>query len=593
MTRPLNLKERAARVPPSQGTDPAGKAADTAPLYHRLRRQLQGARAHSGRNAQGAAPALAAIAEMIDAEAAAVLVERDGSLAVRDLTLDARHRDSRTKLAAELRFAASEALRGPGSHQEMSTALPGAVVLASAFADGGGAVAALRRGGTPLPAARATLELAAAALQPTAREGGMGLATGLSALIDAFKGAAPADPVELAELMVSAFGASHAFIGGDDGAIRAVFPVGAVREDSPVESAARDLFTRAGSAAGPIVERKEQASTSLASALKADCVVALQVGGRRKAAPLTCLLADPAADFRQLDTKGWLVVQTLLDATLDAPQRKRARSRRRWTGRIGALVAAALALAVMFIPIPDRIRAEVELEPEGRRFVTATFNAVLLHSDAAPGDFVARGEPIAELEGEELILSHSAAAARAGEAFRRRDAAVRAKDVTEAELARLEGEAVAAERDLLAWQIAQLQLRAPVDGVVLESPFEHSDGAPLREGDVIAEIAPVDRLRVRIDVPVEDLQRLDEAVDGELHFDGVSGDPVPVTDLRRAARAETIDGQTVIPLRTTIDNPDLKLRPGQKGVALLPTGKAPIGEILFRGAWNAFRRWTL
>lgn len=594
MTRPLNLKGSAAKVSPLLDAGPATKSErDVPPLHSRLRKQLRDAHTHAAGKVQGAVPVLAALAEMIDAEAAVIAVERDGALAIRDLTLDARHRDDRTRLAAELRLAASEALRGTGSHEEMSTALPGAVVLASAFPDGGGAVAVLRKGGAPVQFARATLELAAAALQPATNEGSTGLTTGLCSLLDSFKDTAPGDPVELAGLMGSAFGASHVFVGSDDGSIRAVFPVGAVRDDSLVEAATRDLFIRAGSAASPIVEPRGAASGTLASALKADCVVAMQVGGRRSATPAICLLANPGPAFRQLDAQGWTVVQTLLDATLETPRRSKAKSEHSWKGRIGAMVATALAVAVMFIPIPDRIRAEVELEPEGRRFVTATFNAVLLNSDAAPGDTVARGQVIAELEGEELVLSHSGAVARADEAFRRSDAAVRAKEVTKAELARLEGEAAAAERDLFEWQIAQLQLRSPVDGIVLESPFEHSDGAPIREGDVIAEIAPVDRLRVRIDVPIEDLQRLDEADDGDLYIDGVPGEPMSVAVFTRAARAETINGQTVIPLRTTIDNPESRLRPGQKGIALLPTGRAPIGEILFRNAWNAFRRWTL
>ncbi len=594
MTRPLSFKGADSGIAPSQRpAQPGEEAGKRLPLHLRLRRHLLEGRHEDGPRGEGAAPALAAIAELLDADAAAIVVEREEALSVRDLTLDAKHRDNRTKLAAELRFAASEALRGAGTYEEMSTALPGGVIIASAFGQGGGAVAILLRNGAGLSLARSAIELAAAALQPAAANETAQFTAALLALLDRFDDAAPADPVHLAELMASAFGASHAFVGRGDGTIRAIFPSGAVRTDSAAGAAIRDLLTRSGSADGPILERNGNPRDGLASQMKANSAVALRVGARRKGDPFICLLVDPGPAFRRLDRQGWGVVQILLDSTLAAPLRGRAKPKRRWTSRLGALAATALALGVMFAPIPDRIRAEAELEPEGRRFVTATFNAVLLHSEIAPGDTVRRGQPIAELEGEELVLSHSAAVARAEEAFRRRDAAVRTKAVIEAELARLEGEAAAAERDLLSWQIAQLQLHAPVDGIVLESPFEHSDGAPIREGDVIAEIAPVDRLRVRVDVPIEDLHRLDDATEGALHVDGVPGDPIALRDFARPARAETIDGHTVIPLRTTIDNPGLALRPGQKGVVLLPTGRAPIGEILFRNAWNAFHRWTL
>lgn len=592
MNRPVDIKEPAARIISSSGPREGGKD-EALPLYDRLRSGLRRADRSRRDNKAGAAPVLATLAELIDADAAALVVERDGTLVVSDFTIDARHRDIRTKLAGELRMAASEALRGSGTRAEPSSTLPGLLVIASGFEDRKGAVAALKAGSkSEIAKARAMLELACRVLNPAAGSDEGGLSGALSALVLRLRGTSPADPVELAALFAAAFEARQVIVGASDGKVAAMAPAGPARRDSAGEQAVRDLIARSNGADRPIVERAQDAG-SLAAVLKADMVVALRAGDPGDPARPSCLLVDPKPEFARLEGEGWGVVQTLLDSVSEAPGRARARALRRWTKSVGALVAAGLVAAAMLVPIPDRIRAEAELEPEGRSFVTATFNAVVRHTEAAPGDTVSRGDTLAELEGEELVLSRATAAAKAEEAFRKQDAAVRAKEVTEAELARLEGEAFAAERDLLDWQISQLQLKSPVDGVVLASPFEHSDGAPVREGDIVAEVAPLDRLRVRIDVPVEDFERLPSVTEGELHLDGVSGEPVTVAGFSRAARAETIAGRTVIPLRTGIDNPGLVLRPGQKGVVLLPTGSAMLGKILFRNAWNALERWTL
>jgi len=75
--------------------------------------------------------------------------------------------------------------------------------------------------------------------------------------------------------------------------------------------------------------------------------------------------------------------------------------------------------------------------------------------------------------------------------------------------------------------------------------------------------------------------------------DGLAGAPLRLEDLRPAPRAEARDGAVALPLTAEIDNPDSLLRPGQRGVAVLPVGRARLGEVLFRRAWGALHRWLL
>ncbi|QIE56047.1 HlyD family efflux transporter periplasmic adaptor subunit [Pikeienuella piscinae] len=261
-----------------------------------------------------------------------------------------------------------------------------------------------------------------------------------------------------------------------------------------------------------------------------------------------------------------------------------------WDGKV---IATGLVIGALFIPLPDRVRDDAQLEPEGRRFVAASFSAVLRRTLVEPGDKVAAGEALAELEGEALRLSRVAAQARFEEATRKHDAALGEKRLAAAELARAEAEAAEAERDLLDWRIARLALVSPVDGVVIEMPLRDADGAPVREGDVIAEVAPLDRLRVRVDLPIGDLPRLPEAPVAEITFDGGDSGALEVRGLSPASRVEAAEEEGVLPLTATIDNPGGDLRPGQSGVALIRIGFTPLGIIIFSDAWRALERWAL
>lgn len=561
--------------------------------YQRLRNAAAAFAAEGSRPANYEREILSAIAEMVDADSAACVFHKDGSLVVTELALDARHQGLQTALSIELRMAASEALRGSGASIEPSANLRNAVTIASALPDRSGAIAIVKRGdANAMAAARAVLELAAQALFNAKQSGEAGLGSALTRIAKETPSLDVVDDVSLAARLRTLFGARQVIVGTSTGRISAMAPIGTIRHHSPTDRMMATAFFRAWSARRPIVDRADQAGGSLANALNTRTIVAMPLDQGDSARDRIALLVGPDQAFNGFDADEWGLVQALLRSAIPAAGRRGKRQRRSFGGRTTLAVSAA-ALLVLLIPIPDRIRADATLMADGRRYVVANFAAVLKDTKVAPGDVVKRGELVGSLEGEALRLERTASAAKAEEARRKEDAALREKKVTQAELARIEGKAATADKDLLDWQIGHLELRAPVDGVVLSNPFEHSAGAPVREGDTIMEIAPINRLRVRVEVPVTDLRRIPDDPTGSLYLDGVPGEAIALSNFSWAARAEAIDGKTVIPLRTIVDNPKLALRPGQAGIAILPTGKALLGEILFRNAWDALRKWWL
>ncbi len=582
----LTAQEKVSAPKPSAGR--------TAP-HERLAQLLREIDPRKGINAGQVAPLLAIIAEELDAEAIGFAERQGDGLILKDIVLDARHRAHRATLEAELRLVAAEAAGRIGIYCGPSAGLPGKTALGCALPGGIGAIVLLRenRRRMPVETAISTLELTSLALG-SSRTASLRLFNQMDEAANHLCVASPTQAQEQADLLVKVFKARSAVITASNGRVLAISPKVPLTREAPAEKAMRELALRAGLATIPVVETAHEGVTSgLPALLNARFAVAFSLPGQGIDGQSIALLIDPDEHWQDLDPSGWKILQAVVDGRARSLRnRKRAFGRNWRTKGISILVLAAAAVALL-VPLPDRIRAEAQLEADGRRFVTAAFDAVLKEAVVEPGDHVAEGDVVAVLEGENLELGREAAAARAQDADHRRDEALRQKKITEAELARISGDAARSELNLLDWQIRHLELRAPVDGIVLASPLEQSGGAPVREGDLILEIAPLDRLRVRVDVPVRDLNRLPSNLQGELHLDGGTGEPIPLSDLQKAVKAMSRNGKTVLPLRTTVENTGDLLHPGQKGVVVLSTGWSPLGEILFRDAWLTLRQWSL
>lgn len=517
------------------------------------------------------------LAGLLDAEACALAVKRDGKLVLRDMVLDQPLADRRAVLSSELRLVAASTIRDQRSIAEPCESIAGRIMLAAPSVSGAYVLLTVVRGNSAkLAGYRATLELAALVLNVGQQSDAQQLAVAADAVLGL-------KPTELsAASLRELFGATMVVISGRRGRVADISPSSTLNKDSPAGRLIAEAFAR------PSTDSPQTEAPEIAAALNASA--ARMLGTDRP--NFRILVATPGGAFEHLSQAHWAAIARMLPVSRKLMSAAASRSQVGILKRLPALVVIAALLGVMAIPIEDRIRADAFLEPDGKRFVTAQFSAILAETLVKPGDSVAAGDVLGRLEGEALQLARTAADTRADDAARRRDTALRAKEIAAAELSRLDERSAIAERDLLDWRLERLELRAPIDGVVLASNLEDSAGAPVREGDLIFEISPLDKLRVRIDIPIVDLARLPEDPAAVLVLDGKDSDiEIELGSLSPQPRAIVSEGETVLPHDATILNESGELRPGQKGLVIVPTGEARIGEILFRRAWIRMSRW--
>ena len=256
---------------------------------------------------------------------------------------------------------------------------------------------------------------------------------------------------------------------------------------------------------------------------------------------------------------------------------------------IGALILAGL----MAIPMPYRVKCECQLQPTQRRFVAAPYNGVLEKSLVEVGQVVSKDQVIATLDGRQLRIELVGLEAEFEGAKRRRDSAKAMREIARSQIARSEMKGLAAKIQLLNERIKILDVRSPIDGVIVAGDMEKAQGAPLEMGQNLFEVAPLETMVAEIGIPESEIHyvKRDDSVALKINsfpYQTWSGKVQQIHP-----RAEIVSDETVFIAEVEIDNAAGELRPGMEGNAKISTRWSPLGWNLFHNAWESVRYWTI
>jgi multidrug efflux pump subunit AcrA (membrane-fusion protein) len=278
------------------------------------------------------------------------------------------------------------------------------------------------------------------------------------------------------------------------------------------------------------------------------------------------------------------VIAPIFEAGLDVARRRSAGALRRAVGRIvvgrRSWLVAGLLVAAMFVPLPLPVRCECRVEPQVRRSVAAPYNAVWRKSHVRPGDVVKVGQSLGLLDDSELQRELAAATAERDRAAKSGDVNAAAGKTAAAQIDRLEVRRIEQRRELLLSRLSGIEVKSPIAGVVLSGEWERAEGAPLKQGTILFEIAPLDRVVVEAFVPEKELDRLAPGSTVSVVLDARSGESRAATIERIHPRAAIRDAENVFTAEPTLDNTDGSLRPGMQGRVDVAVPPRSLGSIV-------------
>lgn len=267
----------------------------------------------------------------------------------------------------------------------------------------------------------------------------------------------------------------------------------------------------------------------------------------------------------------------------------------RHTGAKVLAVALLAFLAFAFLAHgTDTVDGAFVLSPPERRVAAAPFDGYIRDVLVEPGDDVVAGVTVlAELETAELRLARSAAAAERAVRLQEADAARTAGRIAEALIAEAGAEEIAARIDLLDHHLARARIVAPIDGVVIAAELEDAPGAPVRRGQVIAEVADVSALDADLLVPEDRIADVEPGQQGALAAASYPDRRIGFTVASIAPVAEVVGGRNVFRVRATLDDRPVWMRPGMEGTAKIRVGRARYASLWTRELvdWLRMRLW--
>lgn len=303
-----------------------------------------------------------------------------------------------------------------------------------------------------------------------------------------------------------------------------------------------------------------------------------------------CVLPNDVQQHEQLTRFASATSSYLADAlyanqqaSLGVVARSMAKVSRFFFGQIGKMAAsAALAIGlIMMLPLPHRINCECQLTPTVRRYAVAPHDGILLESIVEPGDLVSAGQVIARMDQRELLMQLSDVIAQRETAIKKRDVNRSSRDAAATQIADLEIDQLDAQLQLLNFRKNNLEIRSTIAGIVLHGELEDTQGAPVRAGDILMEIAPLDELRLELNVPDADIAYLENNQPATFVLDGapLKTQTGKLSSIRPAA--EVRNNKNVFVAEIAVDNSQRLLRPGMQGRAKITAGSRALGWILF------------
>ena len=293
-------------------------------------------------------------------------------------------------------------------------------------------------------------------------------------------------------------------------------------------------------------------------------------------------------------------LQKFLDASapsvasaLDVVKRSERSRWFRWITRIPIWVAktkamlglafAALLLTLMCCRFPYRIRCNCVVQPMQRRFVVAPFDGLIQETLVKPGDRVTQQQLLANMDGRSIRWDLTSVAAEREQAKKTREVELANRNVPKAMLAQYEDQRLLARQKTLEFKKSNLEIRSPIEGIVLSGSPEKNNASSVSTGDLLFEVAPLYPLKVEVSIPADDVPHVEEGMAMAIRIDGFEHESIEGVVSRIYPRSEIRDAENVFVAEFVLENAERNYRPGMKGVARIKSRRYPL-------AWNLFHK---
>jgi multidrug resistance efflux pump len=252
----------------------------------------------------------------------------------------------------------------------------------------------------------------------------------------------------------------------------------------------------------------------------------------------------------------------------------RRQSRYAWTTLL-ALASAFIGL----VPVQHTISAPVRIEAQQQIQVAVPIRATIKSVAVRPGDAVVKGQILAELAERDLELERDKTRSELAQHQSAYSAAIAKADRPAMMIAQSRIAESQAQLSLTDAQIDRVQLRAPIDGIVLAGDLSQLLGTPVERGQTLFTIGPALKHRAIIEVEERDIAALTRLTKQPalIQLSALPTARLAFTVQRQSPTTQQLESRNVLELEAIANfetnspskNTQELIKPGMRGVALL------------------------
>jgi len=262
--------------------------------------------------------------------------------------------------------------------------------------------------------------------------------------------------------------------------------------------------------------------------------------------------------------------------------------------KIIAILALAATLFLIFAKGNYKAEASFVLEGTERQIVPAPFDGYLKTVNVEVSDAIRASETaLGELDTAELRLKLAEAKADRAGYLKQMDAAMRDGETAQAQIAEANAAKAQAQIDLFEYMIGQARLLSPLSGTVVEGDLKRQIGAPVKMGDVLFEVTPLESLRAVLHVREDQITDVRVGQRGRLATASYPAQRITFEVERVNPIAEVVKQKNVFKVRVRLLELYPWMRPGMEGVAKVDLAKRSYTWIWTRKIvnWVRMKLW--
>jgi len=249
--------------------------------------------------------------------------------------------------------------------------------------------------------------------------------------------------------------------------------------------------------------------------------------------------------------------------------------------KIAAILLCGFVAFLYFAKGDYNADASFVLQATQRQVVAAPFDGFLEDVNVEVDEEVVAGQTLATMDRSSLRLQRAALDLERIAYVKQADLAMRDGKTAEAQIANAQRDKVAAQIRLLDDQISKAEIVAPISGVVILGDLKRHRGVPLKTGETLFHIAPLDELRAELSVPEDQIADIEVGQHGKLAAAGYVDRKIPFVVERISPIAEVSDQQNVFKVRVKLLQTEPWMRLGMEGVA-----KVTLGQRRYAWLWS-------